>query len=89
MTRVSWEVKDRILITCGDSQWVTGQSKKVDPCLQCFPGVHTMCNDNSKLRTNGIGQWNTFEVKHINLKDDAPPLYWKNWDNYNVSTVNA
>ena len=32
ITRVSREVKDRIVSTCGDSQCVTGQSKKVDPC---------------------------------------------------------
>ena len=34
MTRVSLEVKDRILSTCSDSQCETRQSKKVDPCLR-------------------------------------------------------
>ena len=33
-TRVSREIRDRILSTCGDSQCVTGQNKKVDPCLR-------------------------------------------------------
>ena len=54
-TRVSPEVKDRILSTCGDSQCVTGQNKKVDPCLRFYPGAHAMCNDNSKLKTDNVG----------------------------------
>ena len=65
------------------------QSKKVDPCLQCYPGAHAMCNDHSKLKTDGVGNGTLCRVKRIKLKDGAPPLCWKNWDIYKVNTVNT
>ena len=88
-TRVSREIRDRILSTCGDSQCVTGQSKKVDPCLRFYPGAHAMCNDNSKLKSDNIGNGTLCRVKCIKLKSNAPPLRWKNWDGFKVYTTSA
>ena len=48
-----------------------------------------MCNDNSKLKNDGVGNRTLCRVKRIKLKDGASPLCWKNWDNYKVNTVNA
>jgi len=88
-TRVSREMRDRIVSTCGDSHCVTGQNKKVDPCLRMYRGAHAMCNDNSKLKTDNIGNGTLCRVKSIKLKKDAPLLHWKNWDGVKVYTVNA
>ena len=73
-TRVSREMRDRIISTCGDSHCVTGESKKVDPCLRLYPGAHAMCNDNSNLKTENIGNGTLCRVKRIKLKNNTPPL---------------
>ncbi len=88
-TRVSCEMKDRILITCENSQCVTGQNKKVDPSLRCYPGTHDMCNDNTKLNIDNIGNGTLCQVKHIKLKGGVPPLQWKNWYGFKVHTTSA
>ena len=54
-TRVSPELRDRIISTCGDTHCVSVQSKKVDPCLRLYVGAHAMCINNSKLKTDKIG----------------------------------
>ena len=77
-TRVSKALTDRIINTCGDSHYISGQSKKVDPCLRLYVGAHAMCNNNSKLKTKNIGNGTLYCVKSIKLKEDAPPLRWKN-----------
>ena len=48
-----------------------------------------MCHGNSLLKTQNIGNGTLCRVKHIKLKSDAPPLYWKNWDRVKVYTVSA
>lgn len=48
-----------------------------------------MCNDNSKLKTENIGNGTLCRVKKIKLKPGAPPLQWKNWEGVKVYTVNA
>ena len=87
-TRVSREMRDRIINTCGDSHVVTGQNKKVDPCLRVYPGAHAMCNDNSKLKKENIGNGTLCRVKKIKLKNGVS-LQWKNWEGVKVYTVNA
>ncbi len=77
-TRVSKEIRDQIVSTCGDAQCVTGHSKTIDPCLRFYPGAHDMCNDNSKLKTDNIGNVTLCRVKRIKLKSGAPPFHWKN-----------
>jgi hypothetical protein len=88
-TRVSPELRDRILYTCGDSDCETAQNKKIDPCLRLYPGVHVMCVDNSKLKSDNIGNGTLCRVRGLKLKRNAPPMQWKNWDGYKVQTVNA
>ena len=88
-TRVSREMRHRIISTCGDSHCVTGQNKKVDPCLRMYRGAHAMCNDNSKLKSDNIGNGTLCRVKSIKLKANSPPLQWKNWDGVKVYAVNA
>ena len=48
-----------------------------------------MCNDNSKLKTENIGNGTLCRVKRIKLKNNALPLQWKNWDGVKVYTVSA
>ena len=48
-----------------------------------------MCNGNSKLKTEDIGNVTLCRVKNIKLKEDAPPLRWKNWDGKKVYTTCA
>ena len=67
-------MKDRILSTCGDAQCVTGQNKKVNPSLRCYPGAHAMCNNNTKLNIDNIGNGTLCRLKCIKLKDGSPPL---------------
>ena len=81
-------MRDRIINTCGDSHVVTGQNKKVDPCLRVYPGAHAMCNDNSKLKKENIGNGTLCRVKKIKLKNGVS-LQWKNWEGVKVYTVNA
>lgn len=88
-TRVSRVMRDRIISTCGDSHAVTSQNKKVDPCLRMYRGCHSMCNDNSKLKSENVGNGTCCRLKSIKLKNGAPPLSWKNWDGVKVYTVSA
>jgi hypothetical protein len=53
-----------------------------------YRGAHAMCNDNSKLKSDNIGNGTLCRVKSIKLKKDAPPLHWKNWEGVKVYTVN-
>ena len=62
-TRVSPELRDRIISTCGDTHCVSVQSKKVDPCLRLYVGAHTMCIDNSQLKSTNIGNGISFSCK--------------------------
>ena len=48
-----------------------------------------MCDDNSKLKTDNVGNGTLCRVKRIKLKRGNPPLHWKNWDVYKVYTTNA
>ena len=48
-----------------------------------------MYNDNSKLKTENIGNGTLCRVKRIKLKNNALPLQWKNWDGVKVYTVSA
>ena len=68
---------------------LSGRIKKVDPSLRMYPGAHAICNDNSKLRSDNIGNGTLCGVKKIKLKKDAPRPIWKNWDGYKVYTVSA
>ena len=54
-TRVSQEMRDMIISLCGGSHCEAGQSKHVDVCICCHPGAHAMCNNNSKLEVENIG----------------------------------
>ena len=53
-----------------------------------YPSVHAICNDNSKLKKENIGNGTLCCVKKIKLKG-APPLCWNNWDGKKVYTVSA
>ena len=55
MTRVSRELRDRIVSTCGDAHVRNGSAKKIDPCLHLYVGAHAMCIDNSKLKETNLG----------------------------------
>ena len=48
-----------------------------------------MCNDNSKLKTDNIGNRTICRVKRIELKCVAPLLHWKSWDGVKVYTASA
>ena len=48
-----------------------------------------MCNDNSKLKTENIGNGTLCRVKRIKLKNNALSLQWKNWDGFKFYTVSA
>ena len=48
-----------------------------------------MCNGNSKLKKDNVGNGTLCRVKRIKLKRDAPQLHWRNWDGYKVYTTNA
>ena len=88
-TRVSRVLSDRIISTCGDSHCTSGQGKLVDPCLRLYTGAHVMCIDNSKLKSDNIGNGTLCRVKSVKLKQGAPPLNWKNWDGKKVWCVSA
>ena len=88
-TRVSQELRERIISTCGDSDCKSGQSKLIDPCLRTYQGSHSMCTDNSKLKTINVGNGTQCRMRGIKLKLDAPCLQWKNWDGKKVCTINA
>ncbi|KAL7527853.1 hypothetical protein ACHAXR_004496 [Thalassiosira sp. AJA248-18] len=88
-TRVSREMRDRIINTCGDAHVRSGQSKKIDPCLRIYKGAHAMCIDNSKLKENKLGNGTLCRVKGMKLKPGAPPLHWKNWDGVKVFCTSA
>jgi hypothetical protein len=48
-----------------------------------------MCIDNSKLKTEKVGNGTMCRVRRLQLKRGSPPLQWKNWDGKKVYTVNA
>ena len=81
-------MRDRIVSTCGDSDVIAGQSKKIDPCLRLYNGALAMCIYNARLKNDKIGNGTLCRVTSIKLKDDAP-LMWKNWDGVKVYTVSA
>ena len=57
--------------------------------MRLCPGAHAMCNDNSKLKTENIGDGTLCHVKRIKMKYGAPQLNWKNWDGLKVYTTSA
>ena len=48
-----------------------------------------MVTDNSRLKSDKVGNGTLCRVRRVKLKNNAPPLKWKNWDGYKVYTVNA
>ena len=88
-TRVSQDIRDRIINTCGDSHIRTPSGKKINPALRMYVGAHAMCTDNSKLKQLKLGNGTLCRVKRIKLKRGAPPLRWKNWDGVKVYTTSA
>ena len=48
-----------------------------------------MYNDNSKLKTEKIGNGTLCRIKIIKLKNKTPPLQWNNRDGVKVYTVSA
>jgi hypothetical protein len=77
-TTVSPELRDRILSTCGDSNCTTSQQKKIDPSLRLYIGAHAMCIDNSRLKTENVGNGTMCRVRRLQLKPGSPPMQWKN-----------
>ena len=57
--------------------------------MRLYPGAHAICNDNSKPKTDNIGNGTLCRVKCIKLKSVAPPLHWKNWDGVKAYTASA
>ena len=88
-TRVSQDIRDRIINTCGDSHVRTSSAKKIDPALRMYTGAHAMCTDNSKLKQFKLGNGTLCRVKRIKLKIGSPPLRWKNWEGKKVHTTSA
>ena len=65
-------MRDRIVSTCGDSDVIAGQSKKIDPCLRLYNGSLAMCIDDARLKKDKIGNGTLCRVTFIKLKDDDP-----------------
>ena len=77
-TEVSYEVRDQIRSTCGDSYVdVVCETKKVDPCIRLYIGAHCMCIDNSKIKKIKLGNGKLCCIEGIKLNDNAT-LQWKN-----------
>lgn len=88
-TKVSPALSDRIKSTCGDADCTDSSNKKIDPCLRVYLGAHVMCIDNSKLKTDQVGNGTLCRVVGLKLIDGAPQPQWKNWDGHKVLTINA
>ena len=86
--KLSRALQDKILTQCGDDDIRSGQSKKIDPCLRLYVGVHCMCIDNDGLKKNGTGNGTGCRVIGIKLKEGAI-IRWKNWEGRKVNTVSV
>ena len=73
-TRVSRELCERIISTCGDGHCQSSTKKRVDPCLRLYPGAHSMVTDNSRLKSDKVGNGTLCRVRGVKLKNNAPPL---------------
>ena len=48
-----------------------------------------MCNDDSKLKKENIGNGTLCRVQKIKFNNGTPPLYWKSWDGRKMYTVSV
>ena len=84
-------LRKRIISTCGDAKVTKGDTKRVDPALCLYSGIHLICvMDNDTLNeTPPRGNGTLCKLVSIRLKPDPTTLKVKTFNGHPVRTVNA
>lgn len=84
-------LRQRIISTCGDAKVTKGDTKRVDPALCLYNGIHLICvMDNETLNeTPPRGNGTLCKLISVQLKPDPTTLKVKTFNGYPVRTVNV
>ena len=84
-------LRHRIISTCGDAKVTKGDTKRVDPALCLYTGIHLICvMDNDTLNeTPPRGNGTLCKLISVKLKPDPSSMRIKTYNGQPVRTINA